>query len=174
MKNFMSLMSVILLSAAAASAQIGYTFTILHPFRTGSDGNQPTGSIVLDGSGNLWGTTLGGGSYELGILWELQAGTHKEVIKRFNSHNGSHPEAGIAGTAGIYYGTTQTGGMTKCNCGTVFQVVNGVQSAIYVFKNGDDGEWPNQGIQTDAAGNLYGVSTAGLFKLTNGSSRYWR
>ena len=162
----MKLAIALLALAISATAQT-YKFSVLHPFRTGSDGNEPMGTIVLDQAGNLWGTTQGGGSYELGILWELEAQTHKEVIKRFNSHNGSHPEAGIAGS-GIYYGTTQTGVGDKCNCGTVFQVVNGVQSAVYVFKNGADGEWPNQGIQVDGAGNLYGVSTGGLFEITGG------
>jgi uncharacterized repeat protein (TIGR03803 family) len=48
----------------------GWTFSRLHSF-SGSDGSGAVGSLVLDSNGNLYGTTLRGGSYNLGTIWEI-------------------------------------------------------------------------------------------------------
>jgi uncharacterized repeat protein (TIGR03803 family) len=37
----------------------------------GSDGYSPLGSVVLDGDGNLYGTTSGGGTYGYGVVFEI-------------------------------------------------------------------------------------------------------
>jgi len=47
-----------------------WTMTVLHHF-TGSDGNTPYGSLVIDSSGNLYGTTLQGGTYNQGVVFEI-------------------------------------------------------------------------------------------------------
>jgi len=48
----------------------GWTMTVLHRFN-GSDGNTPYGSLVIDSSGNLYGTTLMGGSSNEGVVFEI-------------------------------------------------------------------------------------------------------
>ena len=48
----------------------GWIFTTLHTF-SGPDGEFPQGQIVIDSHGNLFGTTLRGGSYGLGTVWEI-------------------------------------------------------------------------------------------------------
>ena len=48
----------------------GWIFTTLHTF-TGSDGADPNGQLVLDSSGNLYGTTESGGTHGLGVIWEI-------------------------------------------------------------------------------------------------------
>jgi len=48
----------------------GWTLTVLHRF-SGSDGNTPYGSLVIDPNGNLYGTTLMGGSYNKGVVFEI-------------------------------------------------------------------------------------------------------
>lgn len=48
----------------------GYTYTLLHEFTAGDDGLEPTGDLVLDAHGNLYGTA-GGGQYGDGIVWEI-------------------------------------------------------------------------------------------------------
>jgi len=48
----------------------GWTVTHLHDFN-GDDGYSPMGNVVIDGSGNLYGTTLGGGTNGQGVAWEI-------------------------------------------------------------------------------------------------------
>jgi uncharacterized repeat protein (TIGR03803 family) len=57
----------------------GYIFTDLYDFTGGSDGEWPSGQIVMDATGNIFGITeLGGikggdicGTYGCGVVWEL-------------------------------------------------------------------------------------------------------
>ncbi len=48
----------------------GWTFTTLHTFG-GADGSGPYGQLVLDSSGNLYGTTESGGTHGYGVIWEI-------------------------------------------------------------------------------------------------------
>ena len=78
----------------------------------------------------------------------------------------------------IYYGTTQLGGSTAgvCatitgfnninGCGTVFEIdTTGVESILYRFTGGTDGEFPASGLVIDGTDNLYGTTPAAVFKL---------
>jgi uncharacterized repeat protein (TIGR03803 family) len=47
-----------------------WTMTVLHRFN-GSDGNTPYGSLIIDANGNLYGTTLQGGTYNQGVVFEI-------------------------------------------------------------------------------------------------------
>jgi uncharacterized repeat protein (TIGR03803 family) len=49
----------------------GWSFTSLHDFQSSPDGEYPYGSLVMDASGNLYGTTYEGGAYGLGTVWEI-------------------------------------------------------------------------------------------------------
>lgn len=107
---------------------------ILYSFSGGSDGAAPWSSLVLDKSGNLYGTTLAGGGYALGTLFELTppiapGGLWTETILhafRATILDGVDPNAGVTFRNGVLYGTTQFGGNTGCvfpeGCGTVFAV----------------------------------------------------
>jgi uncharacterized repeat protein (TIGR03803 family) len=52
----------------------GWTYTSLHDFCAiypCNDGAVPVGSVIFDQHGNLYGTTYGGGSAGLGVVWEI-------------------------------------------------------------------------------------------------------
>lgn len=50
----------------------GWIYTDLHDFTGGSDGGEPLGNQILDGNGNLYGTTTSGGQWQiLGVIWEI-------------------------------------------------------------------------------------------------------
>jgi uncharacterized repeat protein (TIGR03803 family) len=49
----------------------GWTYTDLYDFTEGNDGALPSGDLTMDASGNLYGTTQKGGSYGLGVVWEI-------------------------------------------------------------------------------------------------------
>jgi hypothetical protein len=52
-----------------------WSYTDLYDFTGGNDGANPVGSLILDGTGNLYGTTLGGGSTNCfrgcGVVFEI-------------------------------------------------------------------------------------------------------
>ncbi|HEX8815728.1 MAG TPA: choice-of-anchor tandem repeat GloVer-containing protein [Terriglobales bacterium] len=105
----------------------GWTETTLHSF----DGSwkDPTGSLILDGSGNLYGTCQGGGVYNLGIVFELspeQDGLWAEtVLHSFNNSGGTYPSANLIFDGnGNLYGTAYEGGSAcaGAGCGTVFEI----------------------------------------------------
>jgi uncharacterized repeat protein (TIGR03803 family) len=50
--------------------QNGWVFTTLHTFNA-FDGAYPEGQVVLDGDGNLYGTTISGGTSNNGVVWEI-------------------------------------------------------------------------------------------------------
>jgi len=107
-----------------------WTQKVLHYFNTSADGVYPLASVIFDKAGNLYGTTLGGGSdtcyLGCGVVYELtpKAGTWPEkVLHRFikNGKDGENPSCTLASDgAGNLYGTTQNGGAYVE--GTVFEI----------------------------------------------------
>jgi uncharacterized repeat protein (TIGR03803 family) len=97
------------------------TLTTLTSFN-GANGANPTGSLVLDSQGNLYGTTQSGGANNLGTVFELASGTSTPItLASFNGANGANPETGLVfDSQGNLYGTTQGGG--AFGLGTVFEV----------------------------------------------------
>jgi uncharacterized repeat protein (TIGR03803 family) len=100
-----------------------YTEKILHSFTSATTGEYPFAGVTLDSSGNIYGTTVPGGKYGYGTLFELAvSGTsYKEkLLWSFNNTDGSEPYANpILGSSGNLYGTTYDGGSS--DYGTVFE-----------------------------------------------------
>ena len=107
------------------------TEAILHSFSGGVDGISPYAGLVFDKKDNLYGTTLYGGSFDLGTVFELTNSGTETILHSFarNGTDGYFPSAGLSiDKAGNLYGTTQTGGTasgTSCSsgCGVVFKIV---------------------------------------------------
>ena len=105
-----------------------WTEYVLYSFKGGKkdDGGYPFGGIAFDASGNIYGTTLNGGKYGGGTVYELVApvgkGSYKEkVLWSINGTDGSEPyDALILDSAGNLYGTTEGGG--QYGGGVVFEV----------------------------------------------------
>jgi uncharacterized repeat protein (TIGR03803 family) len=162
---------LVFLQAPPLQAQ---TYTVLHNF-SGSDGVYPWAGLISDASGNLYGTTEGGGPVGYGTVFELaySNGTYTEnVLYSFAGPytggagaDGASPYAGlIRDASGNLYGTTYGGG-TYGN-GTVFELVKSsgtyTEHALYSFgASNTDGEHPWAGLTRDALGNLYGTTYEG-------------
>ncbi len=158
--------------------------SLLHSFMY-SDGGYPYGGVILDASGNLYGTTTYGGSAGVGTVFELSPpGTPGgawtlTVAYSFTGPDGANPYAGLAfGTGGVLFGTTELGG--AYNGGTVFQLIPPAlsggawtESVIHSFSGGSDGAYPYAGIAVGTSGVLYGTTNYGgashdgtVFKLS--------
>jgi len=169
-----------------------WTETVLYSF-SGPDGYTPFSGVVFDNAGNLYGTTLYGGSSGDGVLFELSpsgSGWTETLLHSFMdanmSPNGSLPYAGLTPDGmGSFYGTTEEGGLGQCfggpgifGCGTVFQ---GSGSTVYSFIQQPltSPGGPMSPVTLDAQGNLYGTTYAAgadfegsVFMLTAGQFAY--
>ncbi len=155
---------------------------ILYSFGdTSSDGGVPYGSLIMDGKGNLYGTTEYGGTHQItygektvsaGTVFELSpasgGGWTEKILYDFGatSTDAALPVAGLAiDSKGNLYGTTFAGG--TCDLGTVFELSSGTGGAwteqlLHSFGcTLTDGEVPDAGLIFDAKGNLYGTTEAG-------------
>ena len=154
------------------------------------DGNQPSGGLVFDPEGNIYGTTaLGGNTVTCcGIAFKLTKphGTvtswtetvlHTFVGISSGHHDGSTPMGGvIRDKEGNVYGTTLDGGdPSACGgkgCGTVFKLSaeGGVwkESILYAFHGTGDGRAPQSGLIFDECGALYGTTSGeGIYNPGN-------
>ncbi len=154
---------VALVLAPGAWAQSKYK--TLHKFKGGKDGIYPTGRLIIDAAGDIYGTTVSGGDNGLGSVFELipnQDGSWAEkVLHHFTGgKDGASPDAGgvTLDQTGNLYGTTSYGGML--DSGTVYKLapnLDGSWSESVLYSFGSDGWGTNGPLSIDPAGNLYGV-----------------
>jgi uncharacterized repeat protein (TIGR03803 family) len=148
--------------------------TTLYAFTGGADGRNPRSGVILDGLGNVYGTTSKGGSSQKGVVFQLTAvakGWTETVLHNFTAvSEGYFPLAQLLfDGAGNLYGTTVYDGGGGGN-GTVFKLTPGsgrwTYTVVYGFPDSSDGRAPEGALILDGAGNLYGTTVQG------GGSRY--
>jgi len=138
--------------------------TVLYEFMGGADGAHPYAGLLRDSAGNLYGTTIQGGAFGLGVVFKVDTAGIQTVLHSFAGApaDGASPFAGlIQDAAGNLYGTTQNGG--TFNFGTVFMLdTAGNETVLYSFSGGADGGLPYYGhLIRNGAGNLFGTTFAG-------------
>jgi uncharacterized repeat protein (TIGR03803 family) len=146
-----------------------WTYHVLHRFTHGNDGGFPLGSVTVDASGAVYGTTTHGGHYGNGNVFKLTPTTDGHwkltVVYGFpDASDGAVPSGDLVfDKAGNLYGTA---GSTACNgsCGVIFKLSpqkNGKwnYSVLHRFSM-TDGDYPN-GLTRDSEGNLFGTTTGG-------------
>jgi hypothetical protein len=107
------------------------TFTVLHNFTGGQDGEEPYAGVTMDRAGNLYGTAPAGGNRgsdcygSCGTVYRLvHAGSgwlFSPLYDFLGGADGSNPMAGVTiGPDGVYGVTVQGGGGCQSNygCGT--------------------------------------------------------
>ena len=149
----------------------GWSYKVIHNFaNNGKDGNYPNGTLIIDSSGNLYGTTRQGGFAGLGAVFEMSpmtaGGWTERVIYAFRSQgfDALFPFDGlIMDSAGNLYGTTHGGGASSM--GAVFELSpssSGAWTEKVLFSfSGTNGMNPECALVFDSMGNLYGTTELG-------------
>jgi uncharacterized repeat protein (TIGR03803 family) len=164
----------------------GWTESVIYTFQGENDGEGPFSGLVLDRSGNLYGTTADGGNlacnapYGCGTVFQLRpsaSGWTENVLYTFQGGNdGQVPIAGlIFDRSGHLYGATAGGGAG--GGGTVFMLIpshgSWTLTTLHSF-TGVSGPWAS--LAMDIFGNLYGTTLGdgayqlgSVFKLARGT-----
>ncbi|MGC1228645.1 MAG: choice-of-anchor tandem repeat GloVer-containing protein [Candidatus Sulfotelmatobacter sp.] len=152
-----------------------WEYRTLYNFQSGNDGQYPSGGLIFDAKGNLYGTTILGGRLSFGTVFELQHANDtwsESLLYTFQSIvDGVGPQCALVFDAdGNLYGTTAYGGDTSCangyGCGEVFELSpsgDGVwsETTLYGFTGSPDGHSPLVGLTRDGAGDLFGTTSNG-------------
>jgi uncharacterized repeat protein (TIGR03803 family) len=171
-----------------------WTETVLHYFynnryENADDGANPSGGLIMDRNGNLYGTTDVGGSiadpssgfgtvFKLTPLDAAKTKWQETVLYRFTGvADGQNPMNALTlDAAGALYGTTIYGGTGSCSdlfstiigCGTVFKLTPPgpghtmwTKTTLHSFTAGADGFVPQGKLLLDAAGAIYGTTIEG-------------
>jgi uncharacterized repeat protein (TIGR03803 family) len=143
------------------------TFTVLHKFAGRGKAEIPSAGVIRDSTGNLYGTSQQGGSFDRGTIFELDPHGNETALHSFWGGDGLGPSDLIRDRAGNFYGVTGHGGTPKdgsCHfgCGTVFKLDKaGKYTVLYAFSGGADGGEPQGPLVRDTNGTLYGVTDIG-------------
>ena len=71
------------IAIAPARAQTTYGETVLHSFTSPQRGVYPYGGVIRDSAGTLYGTTAGGGSSAVGVVYKLDTAGQETVLYTF-------------------------------------------------------------------------------------------
>ena len=163
---------------AAVSFIEAQTFTVLHRFHL-KDGQAPQGTLIRDSAGNLYGTTVFGGSTATGgqsgygTAFRLNSNGKETLLHSFSGQSdGATPYAGLTADAGSLYGTAYSYGDVNCpstgqgGCGTVYRIDTAGQLTVVhtftgAFNTPTDGTYPYVSLLKDKSGNLFGTTSQG-------------
>ncbi len=152
---------------------------VLYDFGSNAvDGAEPSGGLVFDSQGNLYGTTQAGGAFGFGTVFELTPSLNgqwtESILYSFLGppSDGAIPLAALTLDGfGNLYSTTVAGGSGDCQrdsvpgCGTVFQLSPSsggwTENVLHAFVGGSDGQFPVGAVSVDNVGNLYGTTEQG-------------
>jgi uncharacterized repeat protein (TIGR03803 family) len=162
---------------------------VLYNFSGGNDGGNAATGLAIDGHGNLFGTTVIGGTLTCGSVFELtpQASPpwQETVLYNFDCYaTGKSPHGGVTfDSHGNLVGTTVAGGSggpcASDGCGIVFDLTPKAEKILHNFTAGSDGFGPGGAVTFDAAGNVYGTTPDGgagyqgtLYELSHAGNRW--
>jgi uncharacterized repeat protein (TIGR03803 family) len=140
----------------------GGSFQTVYGFNQQAQGIEPRGALILAKDGNFYGTTFGGGTNNMGVVFRMTPAGQLTALASFDQSTGyTNPDAAVGGSGvvqasdGNFYGTNTEGG--KGN-GTIYRVTpSGQITAVYMF-SGDDGAQPYAGLLPQPDGYLYGIT----------------
>ena len=171
--------AICLIAVGTVASSTGQVFTTLVQF-DGTNGGQPTASLVQGADGYLYGTTTIGGDLTCdagegcGTVFRLSLKDGSlTTLHAFGGQDGMFPwSALVLGTDGYFYGTTAAGGDLTCmaseGCGTIFKMTpQGELTTLHEFEN-ENGTSPIASLKQGIDGNFYGTASVGVIQALDG------
>ncbi len=170
---------LLFLTLTVQTAQ-GQTYRAIYNFTGGANGAGPITGLTMDAAGNLYGTTVWGGTsgcdglFGCGTVFRLSptgTGWFYSRLYSFNWGDGSGPDSRVVfGPDGSLYGATASGGGR--GGGTIFKLTptgntwpnflaGWTETVLYSFVGRDDGDGPWGDIMVDQSGFVYGATIIG-------------
>lgn len=145
------------------------TFTALYQFDGGAHGGQPQDPVTQGTDGNLYGTTLYGGSLGYGIVFKISTAGKLTVLYNFDGAHGGFPTGPlIQGKDANFYGTTQGNGSD--GGGVVFKITtSGNLTVLHNMSPNTDGAGPADGVIQASDSNLYGANSLPVAAVNEGT-----
>ena len=159
-------LATVLVRGAGATS----TTKVIYSFAGDEEGEYPDTELVRDGAGNLYGSSVLGGDFGSGTVFQLAPdGSHTVLYSFTGGVDGAEAYGGVTLDAdGNLYGATVAGGTGQScegGCGVVYKLTNNggtwTQTVLHDFTGADDGSGPGSAPSIDRAGNLYGMTPTG-------------
>lgn len=153
--------------------------TILHSFACGSDGCDPSASLI-DVKGTLYGTTQAGGNAQGGgVVFAINSATGNfatlyDFCSEHDCADGLFPNAALIDVKGTLYGATVYGGAYQNGLVFALDPATGTETVVYSFcrqRSCKDGALPYSSL-IDVSGTLYGTTSAGGIDNSNYGTVY--
>jgi uncharacterized repeat protein (TIGR03803 family) len=168
----LAILAIFAVVTALAPAAAASSTKVIYSFAGGNDGEYLDTDLVMDSAGNIYGTTVQGGKFGGGTVFELSPSgtgwTHTVLYSFTGGTDGAEPYKGVTlDSHGNLYGSAVAGGSGSCDggCGVVYKLTNSggtwTQTVIHSFTGGSDGAGPGNGLTFDPHGNLYGMTPTG-------------
>ncbi|MGB9473436.1 MAG: choice-of-anchor tandem repeat GloVer-containing protein [Candidatus Udaeobacter sp.] len=157
--------------ALSLTAATGTTTDVIFSFEE-DEGEYADTDLETDSAGNIYGTTVLGGDFGSGTVFQLSptpnGWVHAVLYSFTGGTDGGEPYKGVTlDRDGNLYGTAVTGGSGSCEggCGVIYKLTNikgtWTQKVVHAFTGGDDGSGPGSRVTVDRAGNIYGMTPTG-------------
>jgi uncharacterized repeat protein (TIGR03803 family) len=138
---------------------------VFFSFNAFASGDFPTGTLIQDSAGNLYGIA-GGGPGGAGVIYKLSPQGEQQILFAFqgglDNNNPKLPAGGLLmDKAGNIFGAAQSGSDSGCSagCGSIFRLdTSGQLQVLHKFSGSSDGSLPAGPLVQDADGNLFGVA----------------
>jgi uncharacterized repeat protein (TIGR03803 family) len=148
-----------------ATVIFDWSSTVLYSF-SGGDGAYPQGELTFDKAGNIYGTTVNGGSPGRGLIYSLTPSngswTQNILYQAQGNGDGEYAWGGVVfDQSGNLYGVFEDNG--PHGYGALYELTPSgsgwKESTVHGFAyHGEDGASPQGGLILDASGNLYGTT----------------